>query len=300
VADTIFVTGGTGAIGRAVVAELLARGFKVAALVRSETQKVPGARSVVGELRGLHKVVHKVKTCAGAIHLASTRSDDVYRVFMDDVLGAAQLAGMFKDRPIVYASSQTVYGIPTSNMKETQPLRPVTWYDFGVCAAEHIMSVSHNYDTRGVRICCRLAPVLVHGARKTDRQFFTSIFEHCDRGGVFLVGSAEGEARFGTSYLGPDDAARGLVDCISLPESTVMNLSSGFATWSMLIAEYNALAGANGSVKIRKDVTPHSSKERRLPQSRSYLDRSRSRAISAFVPRQRLRPLIQDYLSDNT
>ena len=212
-------------------------------------------------------------------------------------MGALQLVGMFHDRPVVYASSQTIYGIPTSTMKESQPLRPVTWYDFGLCANEHIMSVSHGYDTRGIRISCRLAPVLVHGARKTDRQYFTSLFEHCNRGGAFLIESAEGEARYGTSYLGPGDAARAMVACLSLPESTVVNVASGFTTWSNLVAEYNKQAGTQGTVVVRHNVRPRSRDEQRLPQSRSQLDGSRFRRLTGFAPRERLPDLIKKYLA---
>lgn len=297
-ADTIFVTGATGAIGRAVVTELLGRDFKVAALVRSDTQKVPGARSVVGDLRGLHKVDRKVATCVGAIHLASTRSDDVYRVFNDDILGTLQLSAMFDGRPVVYASSQTVYGIPAGPMRETQPVAPVTWYDLGLCASEHIMTVAHQYDARAVRVSCRLAPVVVHGLRKTEKQFFTPIFEHCDQGGTFLIGSDEGEARYGTSFLGPVDAARALVDCLALTESTAVNVTGGFTTWRALIDQYNRAAGANGKIKVRRDISARNASERRLPQSRSYLNGAQFRKVTGFRAEQRLRGLISTYIDD--
>jgi nucleoside-diphosphate-sugar epimerase len=295
VADSIFVTGATGTIGRRVVTELLARGYKVDALVRSKTQKVPGTRQVIGNLRGLHKVIHKVGRCDAAIHLASTRSDDVYRVFNDDVLGSLQLAAMFGDRPIVYASSQTVYGIPTSRLKESQVQQPVTWYDFGLCASEQIMNVSHNYNTKNLRVICRLAPVLVRAIRKTDKQFFTPIFEHCDNGGTFLVDSAEGKAQYGTSFVGPGDVARAIVDCLSLKESTTVNVSSGFTTWSDLIENYNSITGGRGKIIVRNDVDPRSAKEKRLPQSRSYLDRAALRKATGFQPQERLRGLIKAY-----
>jgi nucleoside-diphosphate-sugar epimerase len=298
VADTIFVTGATGTIGRRVVSELLARGYKVDALVRSETQKVPGTRQVIGNLRGLHKLIHKVGRADAAIHLASTRSDDLYRVFNDDVLGSLQLAGMFDDRPIVYASSQTVYGIPTSRLKESQPLRPVTWYDFGLSASEQILNVSHNYNTKNVRVICRLAPVLVRAIRKTDKQFFTPIFDHCDNGGTFLVESAAGAEQYGTSFVGPGDVARAIVDCLSLKESTTVNVSSGFTTWRELIERYNAITGARGRLAVRSDVDPRSAKERRLPQSRSYLDGAELRAATGFRPQERLRGLIKAYVAD--
>lgn len=297
-AETIFVTGGTGAIGRHVTAELLARGYKVAALVRSATQKVPGARSVIGDIRGLHKVVHKVGSCAGAIHLASTRSDDIYRVVQDDILGTLQLSAMFRDRPVVYASSQTVYGLPTRTLRESQPLAPVTWYDFGLCASEHVMTVAGNYDTRAVRVTCRLAPVVVHGLRKTEKQFFTSIFQHCDADGTFLVDSAAGLARYGTSFLGPADTARALVDCLSLTKSATVNLTGGFTTWRTLIDRYNAAAETAATIEVRRDVAPRRSSERRLPQSRSQLDGSRMRALTGFRPEERLRELIRAYRDD--
>jgi nucleoside-diphosphate-sugar epimerase len=75
-------------------------------------------------------------------------------------------------------------------------------------------------------------------------------------------------------------------------------VSSGFTTWRELIERYNAITGARGRLAVRSDVDPRSAKERRLPQSRSYLDGAELRAATGFRPQERLRGLIKAYVAD--
>ena len=52
----LFVTGGTGFLGRAVVAEAIAAGHEVRALVRDPGRKLPGAELVAGSLSDMDAV----------------------------------------------------------------------------------------------------------------------------------------------------------------------------------------------------------------------------------------------------
>lgn len=70
----VFVTGGTGLVGRAVVAELLAHGHRVAALARSEAAAAAagraGAEPVHGGLADLDTIRDTAAQADGVIHLA--------------------------------------------------------------------------------------------------------------------------------------------------------------------------------------------------------------------------------------
>ena len=70
----VFITGGTGLIGSAVVAELLSAGHTVLALTRSDTSAVAaqraGATAIRGGLRDLDAICTGAQQSDGAIHLA--------------------------------------------------------------------------------------------------------------------------------------------------------------------------------------------------------------------------------------
>lgn len=115
-----FITGGSGVVGRAVVATYRAAGWEVAALARSEaaghTLRQLGADVVAGDLfssrvltaamEGADVVVH----VAGLNTVCSDRAADLHRVNVDgtrNVVRAAAAAGAGR---LVHTSSATVFG----------------------------------------------------------------------------------------------------------------------------------------------------------------------------------------------
>lgn len=66
----VFVTGGTGFVGRAVVAELLRRGYEVRCLVRSRGRRVPpGVEVAEGDILDPHSLRRGITGCHAVIHL---------------------------------------------------------------------------------------------------------------------------------------------------------------------------------------------------------------------------------------
>jgi dihydroflavonol-4-reductase len=118
----VFVTGGTGFIGGAVVRQLRARGDDVVALVRNPAKGAPleelGCRLVAGDLNDERAIRAGTEGCDAAIHAAA-----VYEVGIPEserrpmqeanvggterVLGAALVAGIGK---VVYVSTVGIFG----------------------------------------------------------------------------------------------------------------------------------------------------------------------------------------------
>jgi nucleoside-diphosphate-sugar epimerase len=124
----IFVTGGSGYIGRAVVTELRRRGHHVAALVRSDeaTAKVHalGAEPVHGSLDSLDVIELATREHDATLHIASpVPPDGVAREakMLDVLLRVAP-----NDHTLVYTSGAWVYGDRgDAVVDEEAPLKPI-------------------------------------------------------------------------------------------------------------------------------------------------------------------------------
>jgi nucleoside-diphosphate-sugar epimerase len=111
----VFVTGATGFIGSAVVAELLAAGHQVLGLARSSEKAAAlaasGARVLSGSLEDANLLQQGVAACDGMIHLAFNHDFSKFVANCEDdrrvieVLGAA-LAG--SNRPLIVTSGTAI------------------------------------------------------------------------------------------------------------------------------------------------------------------------------------------------
>ncbi len=83
----VFVTGGTGFMGRALIAELLGRQHTVRALVRpgSETKLPPGTQTVMGDALDAASFARSIPPCDTLVHLVGTPhpSPAKARAFLD-------------------------------------------------------------------------------------------------------------------------------------------------------------------------------------------------------------------------
>ena len=124
----IFITGGSGYIGRSVITELKRRDHHVAALVRSNeasaTVRALGAQAVHGSLTSLDVIELAIREHDATIHLAGPRN-------ADDIAADAALLDLLGrvapgDHTFVYTSGGWVYGSRgDAVIAEDAPLAPV-------------------------------------------------------------------------------------------------------------------------------------------------------------------------------
>ena len=134
----IFLTGGTGYIGSAVLDALLRGGHQVTALVRdpekAERAALRGVKGVVGELTVPRTYAAAAEACDGVIHTAyeySKRGPDVDRQAIEHLLAIARRRGNGAQRPFfIYTSGVWVLGQTPDPATEDAPVAPtpnVAW-----------------------------------------------------------------------------------------------------------------------------------------------------------------------------
>lgn len=139
--DRAFVTGGSGFIGRNLIPALVAQGFQVAALARSDTAaatvRALGAEPVRGDLEDEQALAAGMAGCSVVVHMAANtgeagRYEDFYRANVEGtehVLNATRAAGVSR---LVHVSTEAVLmgGAPIVRADEQSPYpaRPLGHY----------------------------------------------------------------------------------------------------------------------------------------------------------------------------
>jgi nucleoside-diphosphate-sugar epimerase len=157
----IFVTGGSGYIGRSVIAELKRRGHHVAALVRSDaasaTVRGLGAEAVHGSLTSLDVIELATREHDATIHLAGPQSPE--GVAADAALLKMMATVAPDDHVFVYTSGVWVYGDRgDAVVDEDAPLKPI---QLVVWRAEH-EQLALAAAAKGVRVVV-IRPGVVYG-----------------------------------------------------------------------------------------------------------------------------------------
>jgi uncharacterized protein YbjT (DUF2867 family) len=174
-APLVLVTGASGFVGSRVVARLLAGGYRVRALVRSEsTSRLRGLSGVsleVGDVRDPEAVARAVADVQWVVHAAADTTGtleggrETTIQGTRNVLEAARSAGT---RRVAYVSSCSVYryvGVPDGTvLQETSPLEPRPErrgpYSWAKTVADQ--EVERMAEALGVDVV-RLRPGLVYG-----------------------------------------------------------------------------------------------------------------------------------------
>jgi len=156
----VLVTGGTGYLGRAVVAALAARGHQVVLFARTATSSHLPGRPIDGDIRNSDDVHGAVAGCHAIIHLAALVTtwrrrardfDDINVNGLRHVLAAAKSAGV---RKVLYTSS--FLALPPAG--RSQPLETNDYQRTKVVADQ----VASRAGDAGVPII-RLYPGVIYG-----------------------------------------------------------------------------------------------------------------------------------------
>jgi dihydroflavonol-4-reductase len=126
VAPRVFVTGGTGVIGRAVVERLLAGDRQVIALARSEAAEralaVRGATPVAGDVLDREALRAGMEGCEAVFHMAGVNAlcpadrEALVRVNVDGARAVAEAAAHAGVRRLVHTSSAAALGEPVGTV----------------------------------------------------------------------------------------------------------------------------------------------------------------------------------------
>ena len=114
----IFVTGATGFLGRHVVAEAVARGHHVVALVRPSSSTAPLAAAietgrvtlVVGDLGSPDLATH-LEGCDVLVHLAAVKGGDFLARFAGTVIGTEQVLAAATDAGVTHLVAMSTFSV---------------------------------------------------------------------------------------------------------------------------------------------------------------------------------------------
>lgn len=179
----VFVLGGTGSIGGAVVDVLLARGHQVFALGRSplscDSLEKAGAIAVSGDLTDPSKWIHICDNVDGIIHAAATWDDnmrDIDRQTVEVVLHRLQTGDT--NKPFIYTGGCWLYG-ETGNSVATEDsaFQPLASFAYSIPTIQLVLSAS------------QIKGMVIHPAMVYERDggVFEHIFEDAENLGFVRV-----------------------------------------------------------------------------------------------------------------
>lgn len=241
----VFVTGGSGFVGSAVVAELLSHGHSVLALARSEESiaklKAAGAEVHGGSLEDHDSLKAGARACDGVIHLAFIHDFSNYdNSAMVDRAAVETLAGALEEsgKPLVVTSG--TLGVAGSSGKVA------TEGDSGDASATGRLlteRIALSYAARGVRSIVVRLPPTVHGDH--DWGFVPWIIKAAREAGESGY-IDDGQARW--SAVHRLDAAR--LFCLALENGEAGSIFHGVAEEGVAIKEIADVIGRRLSYPV--------------------------------------------------
>ncbi|MEP2705934.1 MAG: NAD-dependent epimerase/dehydratase family protein [Roseibium sp.] len=133
----VFVTGGTGEIGSAIIRKLTDNTIRVIGLARSDASadklRAAGANAFPGDLRNPESWVERAASCAAVIHAGATFTDDMGNVDRQAML-ALKVAAKHRKQPLklIYTGGIWLYP-PTADgvlITEKTPFAPLPAFRF--------------------------------------------------------------------------------------------------------------------------------------------------------------------------
>ncbi len=249
----IFVTGGTGFLGRHVVAELRARGHRLLVLSRSARQRERGVEFVRGDLAAIVRwrgVLKKFKPEA-AIHLAWEGIPDFSATrCANNLIGGLNLISALGEagcRKIIAIGSCFEYGNVIGKISEEQCIRPHNAFS----AAKHSLhimgrQIAHEKDMAFVW----LRPFYIYGPGQRKSSVIPFIIDAAKNNLPPILKTPLMRNDF--VYTG--DVAAAILDAVKNgKDGGIYNIGSGKPIPIKKIAEiiYTELAGREGWLRVK-------------------------------------------------
>ena len=182
----VFLTGGTGYIGTAVVDALVRAGHRVDALVRNSEKaaevQARGATPVLGNLSQPASYADAAAAADGAIHTAfeySPRGQEVDAVAIDTLLATPPRPGRF----VIYTSGIWVLGPCTSPVDESAELHPADLVAWRPAHEQRVLAAASS----GLRTMV-IRPGIVYGG---SRGIVGDLFKDAANGLVRIIGNGD-------------------------------------------------------------------------------------------------------------
>jgi nucleoside-diphosphate-sugar epimerase len=225
----ILVTGATGFVGRALVSELLAKGFYIRALVRKRSVfpveveqveadlcNIEGEEAIKGVFNGIDVVVH----AAARVHMMNDRStnplDEFRKLNRDATLTIATLAANANVKRFVFLSSIKVNGEETFPRKQPRIFKPddefIPTNPYGLSkyeAEQGLLALAKKTDMKVVVI----RPPLVYGPGVKAN--FASMINFIRRGMPLPLGAINNKR----SFVALDNLVSFIALCADLTQS---------------------------------------------------------------------------------
>ena len=202
---TVFVTGGSGFVGRNLIPFLIDKGYKVKALARSQKSiqivQALGAVPVKGDLTNIGALKEELSTCTSVFHLAASVDFFASVVTLralhvtatQELLSIAKAAGVTN---FIYlgAASVAMNGQALQNINEDFiPAEFTDGYSQTKYEAEQLVLAANDANFRTIA----LRPPLIWG--KGDPNTLPAIVEAIQKGQMMLIGG--GQHRFVTCHV---------------------------------------------------------------------------------------------------
>ncbi|HEY3718445.1 MAG TPA: SDR family NAD(P)-dependent oxidoreductase [Jatrophihabitantaceae bacterium] len=234
----VFITGGSGYLGRATIRALVAEGHDVLALARSESAAHViaelGATTVQGELRDLDVLRAAAAQADASIQLAQEWSESGAQ--LDRAAAGAMLEGG-GDSPYVHTGGTWMWGNTGAVVDESAPWAPPTWLAWLV--------ENHRYVLEHAAHPVFVLPGVVWGHRGglLESLFVTPARS---RGVVHYIGDGTGHC----ALAHVDDIARLYVAALRAPAgSTYAGVGDERPTYRELAESLSQAAGCPGRIE---------------------------------------------------
>ena len=245
-APLAFVTGGTGFVGSHLVEELLGRGYRVRALVRSDPKWLAGlpVETIRGDLHDTDALCQLDGTSIVAHVAGLTRARGQATLDRANVEGTRSLLAAVRehapDARVLVTSSLEAMGPNTMRdggavpATEVDPVQPISMY--GVSKARMADTIRRDFADLGVTV---VRPPAVYGPREAD---IYEMVKGAARGLFPIVGDAHA-ARVSMVYVG--DLVRGMADLIESPDAVgeTYFVGSPGVSWADVRAALEAALG---------------------------------------------------------